>query len=126
MIARGKYDLDVVGHYARPDVFSLSINTSAQPPVKFGPVPGNLKARFGGVRRSDAGYGAHKMHTGTEMPRTTTKNAKPTIGADEERRWTAVLARDKSRDGEFFFSVATTGVYCRPLMSITPRQSRRT
>jgi nitrilase len=39
MITRGKYDLDVVGHYARPDVFGLSVNTSAQPPVKFGPVP---------------------------------------------------------------------------------------
>ncbi|HEY8129082.1 MAG TPA: carbon-nitrogen hydrolase family protein [Hyphomicrobium sp.] len=38
IITRGKYDLDVVGHYARPDVFGLSVNTSAQPPVKFGPV----------------------------------------------------------------------------------------
>jgi nitrilase len=38
IITSGKYDLDVVGHYARPDVFGLSVNTSAQPPVKFGPV----------------------------------------------------------------------------------------
>lgn len=32
-IARGKYDFDVVGHYARPDVFRLMVNERAQPPV---------------------------------------------------------------------------------------------
>ncbi|MFN8582032.1 MAG: carbon-nitrogen hydrolase family protein [Gemmatimonadaceae bacterium] len=32
-IARGKFDFDVVGHYARPDVFQLSVNASPQPPV---------------------------------------------------------------------------------------------
>lgn len=29
-VVRGKYDFDVVGHYARPDVFSLSVNTAVQ------------------------------------------------------------------------------------------------
>jgi nitrilase len=32
-IARSKYDLDVVGHYARPDIFQLHVNEKATPPV---------------------------------------------------------------------------------------------
>src|SRR5215472_3966948 len=32
----------------------------------------------------------------------------------ENKWWDAVLARDASRDGEFFFGVTSTGVYCRP------------
>lgn len=31
-----------------------------------------------------------------------------------EERWTAVLDRDPGAEGAFFYSVATTGVYCRP------------
>lgn len=33
-IPRGKYDLDAVGHYARPDVFRLHVNLRSTPPVK--------------------------------------------------------------------------------------------
>lgn len=32
-IARGKFDMDVVGHYARPDIFRLYVNEAATPPV---------------------------------------------------------------------------------------------
>jgi nitrilase len=34
-VARGKFDLDTVGHYARPDVFSLSVNEQAHAAVQF-------------------------------------------------------------------------------------------
>lgn len=37
--------------------------------------------------------------------------AAATIG---DPRWAAVLARDPAADGQFFYSVGTTGVYCRP------------
>ena len=32
-IARGKFDLDVTGHYARPDVFRLIVDEAPKPPV---------------------------------------------------------------------------------------------
>jgi AraC family transcriptional regulator of adaptative response/methylated-DNA-[protein]-cysteine methyltransferase len=35
-------------------------------------------------------------------------------GAAGDPRWHRVSARDPSADGEFVYSVATTGVYCRP------------
>jgi nitrilase len=33
----GKFDFDVVGHYARPDVFRLQVNERAAPPIQFTP-----------------------------------------------------------------------------------------
>ncbi len=34
-ITRGKFDFDVVGHYARPDIFQLNVNENPFPPVTF-------------------------------------------------------------------------------------------
>ncbi|MEO7774750.1 MAG: bifunctional DNA-binding transcriptional regulator/O6-methylguanine-DNA methyltransferase Ada [Steroidobacteraceae bacterium] len=36
------------------------------------------------------------------------------VTARNASRWAAVLARDKAADGHFFYSVRTTGIYCRP------------
>ena len=36
------------------------------------------------------------------------------LPTEQDPRWGAVVARDRSADGSFYYSVSTTGVYCRP------------
>ena len=44
-----------------------------------------------------------------------TEKSKETAAAVErDPRWARVRARDRSADGTFWYSVATTGIYCRP------------
>ena len=43
---------------------------------------------------------------------TSTKNAKRGTTTENDPRWSAVVARDPEAD--FYYSVKTTGVYCRP------------
>jgi AraC family transcriptional regulator of adaptative response/methylated-DNA-[protein]-cysteine methyltransferase len=38
----------------------------------------------------------------------------PAVPTEHDPRWTAVLNRDPAQDGQFVYSVRTTGVYCRP------------
>lgn len=58
----------------------------------------------------------------TKQAKATASKAKPAATGDEAR-WAAVLARDRSADGTFCYSVATTGVYCRP--SCAARRAKR-
>ncbi|SRR5579883_351897 len=43
--------------------------------------------------------------------------------ASDQERWAAVTRRDAAADGAFYYSVSTTGVYCRP--SCAARLARR-
>jgi len=47
----------------------------------------------------------------------------PSVFDTDESRWAAVARRDRSADGQFYYSVSTTGVYCRP--SCASRRARR-
>ena len=53
----------------------------------------------------------------------TAQNAAKAVFGDEAARWLAVVDRDRKADGHFFYSVCTTGVYCRP--SCASRSARR-
>jgi AraC family transcriptional regulator, regulatory protein of adaptative response / methylated-DNA-[protein]-cysteine methyltransferase len=45
---------------------------------------------------------------------TTTVGSNAARFSDGEARWDAVRRRDRAADGAFYYSVRTTGVYCRP------------
>lgn len=45
---------------------------------------------------------------------TATRERRPETTDSNNHLWQAVVARDKSQDGIFYYSVASTGVYCRP------------
>lgn len=38
----------------------------------------------------------------------------PVTTTENDPRWAAVIAKDQSADGRFYYAVETTGVYCRP------------
>lgn len=36
------------------------------------------------------------------------------LSAESDPRWARIVVRDKTADGQFWYSVSTTGIYCRP------------
>jgi AraC family transcriptional regulator of adaptative response/methylated-DNA-[protein]-cysteine methyltransferase len=57
------------------------------------------------------------------LTRTTNSPDKPIAFANDGARWEAVRRRDRVADDAFYYSVRTTGVYCRP--SCASRTARR-
>jgi len=49
-----------------------------------------------------------------------TRNEMLAAAIVSDPRWAAVAARDGRQDGKFFYSVKTTGVYCRPSCAARP------
>ncbi|WP_293799904.1 bifunctional DNA-binding transcriptional regulator/O6-methylguanine-DNA methyltransferase Ada [uncultured Bosea sp.] len=50
----------------------------------------------------------------TIFARSTSLQSVAPLSVAEDPRWTRIAARDKTADGQLWYSVATTGVYCRP------------
>ena len=48
----------------------------------------------------------------TTIPATSPRCPPPSVADDP--RWVRIVARDKTAEGQFWYSVTTTGVYCRP------------
>lgn len=53
---------------------------------------------------------------------TATRRMTRAAAVERDPRWAAVVARDPQADGRFYYSVKTTGVYCRP--SCASRRAR--
>jgi methylphosphotriester-DNA--protein-cysteine methyltransferase len=64
-----------------------------------------------------SGLGSSSMkptNAGRETPRAGRAQLLAAAATEGDPRWAAVRARDQRADGTFYYSVATTGVYCRP------------
>ena len=67
------------------------------------------------IRKQDpeCAVGCLRRHWGhTPIEHNPMKAISPDITQD--LRWASVVARDKTADGASWYSVATTGIYCRP------------
>lgn len=50
-VTRGRYDFDAAGHYSRPDLFTLTVDTRERQPVEWSPpLTANLTDRSGDDR----------------------------------------------------------------------------
>ena len=52
------------------------------------------------------------------MSISSTKTKDLATATERDPRWARMTARDSGADGSFFYSVRTTGVYCRPSCAV--------
>jgi AraC family transcriptional regulator of adaptative response/methylated-DNA-[protein]-cysteine methyltransferase len=71
---------------------------------------------------SRIGSSIHEKPKGLAMNMMSNPNEIRALETASDARWAAVVARDAAADGQFFYSVRSTGVYCRP--SCGARQPR--
>src|SRR5919112_687246 len=103
---------------AKPGPPSVILDSSAR-----GGVPRERMTAKYGSRRADRPAGAESRRS-TAMGFVMTKEeTESSPFSTDDDRWTAVTRRDRSADGVFYYSVLTTGVYCRP--SCAARLARR-
>ena len=59
-------------------------------------------------------HGARQRETNTPPHRIARRAESPMTILTDDARYAALVARDKSMDGAFFYGVRTTGVFCKP------------
>ncbi len=86
------------------------VNRPAQQPFRAAPDLPDSTARLGvrAVARRGTLSGMPPQAAAVREGRTRT------IESSDDRRWAAIVTRDRTADGTFYYSVKTTGVYCRP------------
>jgi len=83
-------------------------------PLLWPPSP-EFESKTRSVRSRDDGYTATVITLLEGINVNMSANHQELAAATEsDPRWAAVVARDPAADGKFFYSVRTTGVYCRP------------
>lgn len=75
----------------------------------------DLKARIGVLNFVDPVRKSQSIERETVMSTLVVEQGKRTVASvADDPRWARIVARDKSADGHLWYSVTTTGVYCRP------------
>lgn len=89
--------------------------------VRNGFFPSEFQSKTRSAKKWRGTYsgGMQSLMRGSTMSKQTEAHAQAVLS---DPRWTAVVAHDAQADGQFFYAVRTTGVYCRPSCGArTPR-----